>query len=237
MSCTHSSLTRSRLDSAIRALCPIIEERMSARPIGQWGEYELRRELVGCILGSQVRHQMAVAATANIESAGLLDDSWWRVAEDDDFGLRVLDVLSCRRRDLPHGGRYRFAEARARQLTQARNVLARIPLTTQLAKYGTPRYLRQTLVADIPGIGPKQASMFLRNVGWSYDLAILDTHVLRFIDMQDLLPIDQVRIGTMAGYERVEQVVVDYADLVGYRVGYLDWAIWATMKAAREIGL
>ncbi len=237
MSCARSSLTRFRLDSAIRALCPIIEERISARATDQWSEYELRRELVGCILGSQVRQQMAVAATTNVECAGLLDDSWWCRAANDDFGLRLFDVLSCRRPDLPHSGRHRFARTRARQLNQTRNILARNPLATWLAEDKTSRHLRQTLVAEIPGVGPKQASMFLRNVGRSYDLAILDTHVLGFMDIQDLLPIDQARIGTVVGYERAERVVIDYAGIVGYRVGYLDWAIWATMKAAREIGL
>jgi N-glycosylase/DNA lyase len=79
--------------------------------------------------------------------------------------------------------------------------------------------------------------MFLRNIGRSYDLAILDTHVLRFMDMQELLPIDQAHIGTVTGYERVEGIAIDYADSLGYPAGYLDWAIWATMKAAREIGL
>jgi N-glycosylase/DNA lyase len=79
--------------------------------------------------------------------------------------------------------------------------------------------------------------MFLRNIGMSYDLAILDTHVLRFMDMQDILPMNQARVGTLSGYEKAERVVVDYADILGYPVGYLDWAIWATMKAARELGL
>ena len=79
--------------------------------------------------------------------------------------------------------------------------------------------------------------MFLRNIGRSYDLAILDSHVLRFMDIQDILPMTQARIGTVAGYERAERTVVDYAVTLGYPVGYLDWAIWATMKAARELGL
>jgi N-glycosylase/DNA lyase len=180
---------------------------------------------------------MAIASTENLDQAGLLDDTWWSTCRDDGFGSTVFDVLSGQRHDLPHRGRYRFFRARTRQLTWAREALAKFPLVTRLANNKIPRHLRQNLVADIPGLGPKQASMFLRNIGMSYDLAILDTHVLRFMDMQDLLPMDQTRIGTLSGYERAERVVVNYADILGYPVGYLDWAIWATMKAARELGL
>jgi N-glycosylase/DNA lyase len=178
---------------------------------------------------------MAVAATENLETTGLLDDARWFGDEDEGFESSIFNILSGQRADLPNPGRYRFPKARASQLSQARGAL--VPLVTRLVGNGASKFLRKSLVADIPGLGPKQASMFLRNIGKSYDLAILDTHVLRFMDMQDLLPIEQARIGTVNGYERAERVIVAYADSLGYPAGYLDWAIWATMKAARELGL
>ncbi len=218
-------------------LCPLIEDRIKTRAIESWREYDLRRELIGCILGSQVRHEMAVAAMENLEFAGLLDDACWIDYEDEDFQYRVLDVLAGRNCDLPRSGCYRFPKVRSKQLAHVRNALARVPLVTRLNDCNVAKYLRKNLVTDISGLGPKQASMFLRNIGRSYDLAILDTHVLRFMDMQELLPIEQARIGTVAGYERVEGIAIEYAETLGYPAGYLDWAIWATMKAAREIGL
>lgn len=237
MSHFHFSSVRHRLDSTIRVLCPLIEDKIKARTIGCWCEYDLRKELIGCILGSQVRHEMAVAATENMAYAGLLDDACWVDYEDEDFQSRVLDVLAGQNGDLPHSGSYRFPKARSKQLAQVRNALSRVPLVTRLRGDNVAKHLRKNLVADIPGLGPKQASMFLRNIGRSYDLAILDTHVLRFMDMQELLPIEEARIGTVAGYERVEGIAIEYAETLGYPAGYLDWAIWATMKAAREIGL
>jgi len=228
---------RQRINSAIRVLCPIIDERIKARACAQWGEEELRKELVACILGSQVRHEMAVAAMRNLEFAGLLDDDWWATESCEEFSSNVYAVLTGQWPDLPSRGRYRFSRARADQLARARDQLARLPLEARLNSTQDTKQLRHRLVADIPGIGPKQASMFLRNIGKSYDLAILDTHVLRFMNMQEAIPATRVRIGTVAGYERVEGAVVDYADSLGYPAGYLDWAIWATMKAARELAL
>lgn len=232
-----SDPTLDRLNKTIRVLYPLIENEIEARAASHWSEYDLRKELVGCILGSQLRQEMAIAWTENLEDAGLLDDAWWSECRDDGFGSIVLGVLSGQRHGLPHRGRYRFPSTRASQLARARDALAQRTLSARLAKRQSPKYLRKSLVADIPGLGPKQASMFLRNIGRSRDLAILDTHVLRFMELQKLLSIDHATIGTVAGYERVERIVVDYAATLGYPVGYIDWAIWATMKAARELNL
>lgn len=235
MTSFSSSFTRHRLDGTIRVLCPLIEKEISDRSTRCLSEYELRRELIGCILGSQVRYEMAVAATENLEYAGLLDDAYWCSRKDGRFEDNVYEVLVGRSNAPRHLGSYRFPKIRAKQLAQVRDTLARVPLSTRLVDGPAPSALRKGLIEEIPGLGPKQASMFLRNIGRSYDLAILDTHVLRFIDMQGLLPLAEARINTVKGYEAAERIVVEYAGTLGYPVGYLDWAIWATMKAAREL--
>jgi N-glycosylase/DNA lyase len=229
--------TRHRINNAVRVLCPIIDERIKARVLAPWDEQGLRKELVACILGSQVRHEMAVTAMRNLESAGLLDNLWWAPQACDEFSSNVHAVLNGQWLDLPCPGRYRFPKARAAQLARARDQLARLSLETRLISTQDSKELRYQLVADISGLGPKQASMFLRNIGKSYDLAILDTHVLRFLDMQDGIPSRHAALGTVKGYEAIEDAVVGYADTLGYPPGYLDWAIWATMKAARELAL
>ncbi|MDH4188313.1 MAG: hypothetical protein OEV08_15090 [Nitrospira sp.] len=235
---TIASLNRCcRFDRTIRRLCPLIESEVKKRAKVKRSEYELRRELVGCILGSQVRHDMAVAATENLEWADLLSDTRWYRCRDIEFESDVLMVLEGRAVHVCHVGSYRFPRVRAKQLAQVRDALSRVPLTSRLEYRDAPAELRKKLIEDIPGLGPKQASMFLRNIGKSYDLAILDTHVLRFIDMQGVLPMAKARISTVSGYEKAERVMTEYATTVGYPVGYLDWAIWATMKAARELGI
>ncbi len=77
----------------------------------------------------------------------------------------------------------------------------------------------------------------LRNVGLSYDLAILDTHVLNFMEIKELLSNPKRHLGTIRKYENAEQILIKYAKEVGFRVGCLDLAIWVTMKAARELGI
>src|SRR6266849_3291610 len=136
MNCTRPSAMNQRLESTIRVLCPLIENRIRARATNYWHEFDLRKELVACILGSQVRYEMATAATENLERAGLLDDFWWQENRSDDFATRVFYVLSGQRYDLPYRGRYRFPKTRTSQLARGRQVLADAPLSVQLGRSG-----------------------------------------------------------------------------------------------------
>lgn len=223
-----------KLDDAVRVLCPIIEKNIYLdTPLN---EYSLRRELVACILGSQVRYEMAYSALERIEKARLLNDKWWCNVEDN-FQTQVFDLLSGRVNQKGDKWCYRFPKTRAYQLTKARNAIAKHSLIERLSNNSSPKGIRQQLIIDIAGIGPKQASLFLRNIGISCDFAILDTHVLSFMKMQNLLFEEHMNIGTLTAYERTEGIVKSYADSLGYPVGYLDLAIWATMRAARELGL
>ncbi len=235
MSVMSVSHQRNSIDLAIKALCPIIQERVNRNPPLTWTEFDLRKELVGCVLGSQVRHEMAAVATANLEKAGLLKDQWWVPERMDDFGPMAFEVLSGRLPGLTLKGRYRFPKIRAQQLTEVRNILSITPLMQRLKNSNNPFDIRRTLISEIPGLGPKQASMFLRNIGLTYDMAILDVHVLRFLKLQELLASEKTNIGTLKTYERVERKIMIYATAMGYPAGYLDWAIWATMKAAQEV--
>ena len=227
--------SREQLDFTVRVMCPLVRERIYAHETQHWPERSLRRELVACILGSQVRLESAIGTTKNLEHAGLLDDPWWESPEHADFESHVFDVLTARIPDLPYPKRYRFPQARSRQLALTRDALAQLSLVSRLASCDIAKDLRQTLVADIAGLGPKQASMFLRNTGISYDLAILDSHVLRFIEIQELAPDIKTQIGSVRGYEAAERALLGYAESIGYSAGYLDIAIWVTMRAAQEL--
>src|SRR5690348_7599644 len=201
MKSPNSGLTRRRLDAIIRVLCLAVEERIKGRTARTWNEYDLRKELVACILGSQVRHEMAAAAIENLDHVGLLGDSWWTSRECEGFAPLVFEVLSGQRRDVPNKGACRFAKNRTDQLTRIRQAFLRVPLSARLSSCEPPKGLRRRLVADIPGLGPKQTSMFLRNVGTSYDLAILDTHVARFMRLQGTLQVNVTQLRTLPAYE------------------------------------
>ncbi|MEA4967094.1 MAG: hypothetical protein VB048_03105, partial [Bacteroidaceae bacterium] len=47
---------------------------------------------------------------------------------------------------------------------------------------------RNSLISICVGMGYKQSSMFLRNIGFCFDLAIIDTHIIDYLKLVDFLP-------------------------------------------------
>lgn len=78
--------------------------------------------------------------------------------------------------------------------------------------------------------------MFLRNVGASYDLAVLDRHVLNYMAALGIGEAEAIPkgIGTLRAYRRRETDLRDHALSFGYPVGLVDWAIWIVMRVARK---
>ena len=217
---------RTNIRKSIVSLCRIISDRINSKPQFHFNEYFLRKELVACILGSQVRYEMASLTLDRIEAAGLLEDNWWIDVEDDFFETGIYLELS---------KGYRFPKIKTKQLVGARDYLSKSPLTLIFKKPTPPQIMRNLLSKNISGFGPKQASMFLRNIGWSYDLAIIDIHVLRFMELEAIITSEDAKISNLRAYERLEKKAIGFANDLGYPVGYLDLAIWATMKAASEL--
>jgi N-glycosylase/DNA lyase len=231
---TKLAYSPAALRRTVSMVCGLIDERNSTLGGNAFGETELRFELVSCLLGSQVRAESANLAADRLRSSGLLSDERW-AAIDAPFEGEIRECLSGHgdNRERPS---YRFPALRARQLTELRDRLAVRPLRSYLLLSADVCDVRRHLVRELPGIGPKQASMFLRNVGVSYDLAVLDVHVLRFLWLIEVLP-EVVSISALATYERIEAKAREYAASVGRAVGHLDWAIWITMRAAWEARL
>ena len=223
-----------RFENTIKKLCTIIERRLSMKEKVYFQEYDLRKELIACILGSQVRQEAAMIALDRLEKAKLiLEDNW--TASANSYEEKVFDVLSGSSVKFAEMKSYRFPRSRARQLSKVRDALSKISLSERLSEISDPKMVRAKLVKDISGIGPKQASMFLRNVGVSYDLAILDTHVIRYMKMKKLLKSKDTKLNSLKNYEHTENVFARYANKIGFSVGCIDWAIWATMRAAKEL--
>ena len=87
------------------------------------------------------------------------------------------------------------------------------------------------------GIGPKQASLFLRNIGYAKDLAILDTHILRYMSLVGLLPNLIQSVSTLRKYETVEGLLCSYSEKFQVSLAYIDIAIWVVMRTCRKENL
>jgi N-glycosylase/DNA lyase len=84
---------------------------------------------------------------------------------------------------------------------------------------------REFLVKHIKGIGYKEASHFLRNIGYR-NLCIVDRHVINL--MHELKVLDSTTVpSTPKKYLEMEQKIKDYAKKYGYDVDELDLILWS----------
>lgn len=220
------------LSNAVAAICPDILAR-AGRPPSPLDERQLWWELSSCILSSQVPYALAVAAADAIDAEDLLLDKY---PDSEALSLRLTEVL---RRPLSVEGRhrtYRFPVARARHLAATHAIVTAeaCSLRALVDGFYDAAEARAWFVSHAPGVGPKQASMFLRNAGVSYNLAILDRHVLNYMSALGIYSGQNLSISSLPQYHRHEAVLRNHADELDCPVGILDWAIWIVMRVASQ---
>jgi N-glycosylase/DNA lyase len=222
-----------RLERAVLAICPDIKARIDAPRTDPISDRALWWELSCCILSSQVPYSIASAAADAIAQAELLLAP---ASDQAALGDLLEDILMHRVALDGRPLRYRFPGSRAKQLAAAHAAVHRhdTSLSALVQGFGDASQARQWLVEHIPGTGPKQASMFLRNAGITYSLAILDRHVLKYMSALGIADHPQPYVSGLSTYLRLEQSLREHASRIGYEVGLLDWAIWIVMRADRE---
>ncbi len=227
-----SQYSSEHLLNAVSAICPDIMDRVEASS-KKLNEKHLWWELSSCILSSQVPYDLAVAAADQIASEELLvDDN----LDPEDLLYRLIATL---RKPLNVKGRqrsYRFPVARAHYLSAARVTITseKCSLLELVDRFKCATDARAWFVKNLPGIGPKQASMLLRNIGASYDLAILDRHVLNYMSKLGIYSGTDLYISGLKPYLRHESVLREHAQDLDCPVGILDWAIWIVMRVANQ---
>ena len=107
-------------------------------------------------------------------------------------------------------------------------------LKSILRRCAEPSVARRYLSQTIYGVGPKQASLFLRNIGFTDSLAILDRHVLSYMSIVGLLPTVPRSVSSFGKYEVLEDRLSSYAYNCGHELSSLDLAIWVVMRVVKR---
>ena len=85
--------------------------------------------------------------------------------------------------------------------------------------------LREWLVTNVKGLGWKEASHFLRNIGYR-DLAILDRHILRNLQRHGVLRALPQSL-TAKRYLAIEQIFALFSATIGITMDELDLLFWS----------
>ena len=184
---------------------------------GNGSEERIFSELTFCILTPQSKARQAEKAVNKLLSECLL-------YECDDL-RKIADVLNL----------VRFKNHKAAYLIEARNKCRDkegFHLREILSRYQTVRQKREWIAENIKGLGYKEASHFLRNVGFGADLAILDRHILRNLKRFDVIG-EEITNLNRKKYLEIEDKMTQWSEKIGIPMDYLDFVLW--YREAKDI--
>jgi len=123
----------------------------------------------------------------------------------------------------------RFNESKAKYIVQAREQFSKngdLQVKPHLRSFVNNYELREWLVQNVNGLGYKEASHFLRNVGLGEEFAILDRHILRNLKDFGVLPEIPTSL-TKKRYLEIEEKVRRFSLEIGIPMGELDLLLWS----------
>jgi len=170
---------------------------------------EIFAELVFCILTPQSRGISCWAAVENMMKKGVL------LAGDASQIVKELNKV-------------RFLYKKSEYIIEARKKFlddSKVSIKSIINRINDGHKAREWLVKNVKGIGYKEASHFLRNIGFQQNLAILDRHIvknLKFIGVLKEIP------GSISRrrYLDIEKRMMEFSEAVQIPMGHLDLVMW-----------
>ena len=118
--------------------------------------------------------------------------------------------------------RVRFRNRKAEYIVEARK---HYPIRSKIKKFDDIYSAREWLVQNVRGMGYKEASHFLRNIGFGEELAILDRHILK--NLKSLGVIEEIpRFLTKKKYFEIEKKMKKFSEKVEIPMSHLDLVLW-----------
>jgi N-glycosylase/DNA lyase len=125
--------------------------------------------------------------------------------------------------------RVRFHNNKSGYILHARGLFTekgKLAVKKMLLDKGTPFEIREWLVSNLKGMGYKEASHFLRNVGLGKDLAILDRHILKNLQKHGAIK-EIPRTLTPKKYKEIESQMLKFSASIGIPMDELDLLFWS----------
>jgi N-glycosylase/DNA lyase len=232
------------INRTIRAMCLEIETQASATQ--NWKmmtEEEFLYEAAICIFSSQMIFETAVATADRLREKKLLQPPQ-HVRSGQAIERKVVEALADRLPVPGCDGTLRWVRPRLKNRQASLLAKTIIEIYGQsrtirgfLSAAGNAREAREILMQHVWGFGPKQASLFLRRVGYCADLAVLDVHVLDYLQLARGLSLTPSKLGRLSLYEEIENTFQEIAAEFGHSMGCVDLATWLTMRVAKKEAL
>ncbi len=167
-------------------------------------------ELCFCLLTPQSSAKTCWAAVSRLKERSLL-----LKGEANEIQPQLNDV--------------RFGDSKAKYIVEARATFSKdgkLYLKSHLSSFTNPFELREWMVENVKGLGYKEASHFLRNVGLGEEFAILDRHILRNLKRLEVITEVPVSI-TKKRYLEIEEKLRSFSREIGIPLADLDLLFWS----------
>jgi len=180
----------------------VIDSRLNDfKDLGKQSNDELFKELCFCLLTANY------SAEGGIRIQQTLEDGFLTLTEGE---------LAEKLKELGH----RFPQARAKYIVGARKHRDSL---RNLVSSGNEHSAREWLAKNVKGLGYKEASHFLRNIGFD-SLAILDFHIIDILVKHGLVQRPKTLIPRR--YLEIEKVLEKVGKRLGMNMGELDLYLW-----------
>jgi len=220
------------LETAVKNFIPKIEvQEYKTESWKDLPESKLLKELSLCLLSSSVKYEVACAYIEYFSQKKYFIKWTLQIPTKDEICNLLCTPVKLKDKHV----KYRFPNTKSQQLYDLLlNIYGRgISLKGILELSSNPKNVRDELIKNCPGVGNKQSSMFLRNIGFSDKLAILDTHLIDYLKSIHIIP-SNYRLSTKKQYSHVEDKYLEYAISNDFNISYLDSAIWIIMKVYKQ---
>src|SRR3989338_6832997 len=179
-------------------------------PVGTQDDYRIFEELAFCIFTANTSAEMgakAVDSVRNVLINGTADDMTRRLE-----------------------GIYRFNNVRPAHILHTRTYLKNalnFQLKNKIKSFKDKNELRNffALNKDVKGLGMKEASHFLRNIGFK-GYAILDKHIINSLHEFGVIEKNE-KPKNAGGYLEIEQKFIDFSKQIGINIDELDLLLWS----------
>lgn len=175
------------------------------------GEETLFAELCFCIMTANANALLCDAAHKELCAKGLF------------LKGRAAEIAPYLR------GKARFHNKKAGYIVRARNFFlrsGRLDVRGRLAG-GDAIVAREWLVDHVKGLGYKEASHFLRNIGLGRNIAILDRHILKNLIRHGVIRVIPSSVASRAAYVGIENKMRAFSDHIGIPMDELDLLFWS----------
>ena len=183
----------------------IIDSRIKEfSELGKSSINEIFKELCFCLL------------TANFSAQGGI-----KIQKEINNGFLTLSEIDLAKKLSELG--HRFPNARAKYIFLAREKINGLKKILESDESNLKK--REEIVKNIKGLGMKEASHFLRNIGYK-NLAIIDFHIVDLLVKHNLIEKPNSKFLTPKKYLEIENLLKQLAQKTNLNLGELDLYLW-----------